>query len=75
MSSQQSGGRASTRFILWAVEIAVLVVLLLLVGFLESLPGLRPIFTPQGAFFIRLFVVVAWALTSFYFNESRTRAR
>ncbi len=61
------GGRVA----LWAGGVVVLVVLLLLVSFLESLPALKPVFTTQGAFFVRLFIVVSWALVLFYYNDRR----
>lgn len=71
----QEGRRAiSTKVVLWAIEIAILVALLLIIGFLEGLEFFKPVFTPPGAFFIRIFVVVGWALASFYFNDNRARS-
>lgn len=75
MRSQQGRRGASTRLVMWLIEFGILVALLLFIGFLESMPGLKPLFTKQGAFFIRAFVVVIWALASLYYNDARFRAR
>jgi hypothetical protein len=73
MNAKQGRSTAGSRVILWVVEIVILVVLLLIIGFLESQPFLKPIFTQPGGFFIRLFIFVGWALTSLHFNDSRSR--
>jgi hypothetical protein len=61
--------------LLWVLAALELVVLLLLVGFLESIPALKPVFTTQGAFFIRLFVVILWALQTLWYNDRLDRQR
>ncbi len=66
--------RESRRVIMWAIEIAILVGALLIVGFLESLDFFKPIFTQPGGFFIRMFVAIGWALACLYFNDSRARS-
>ena len=74
MNTQQGRRRAGGNLVRWAIEIVILVAALVAIGFLEGLPALQAIFTQQGGFFIRLFVLVIWGLASFYYNDSRSRA-
>ncbi len=73
MGTQGRGRGFSTALAVWGVSFAILILALLFVGFLEGQPFLKPIFTQQGGFFIRLLLVVGWALGTFYFNDKRAR--